>query len=95
MSIVEETLKKYLEKHGARILSIATISGQKEILIEVRALYRYFIPSEKYSKLQEAIKFEKEKICEKGIKVIEKNGTCYIKLSISKIRELLSDDEVC
>ncbi len=54
-ALVEAALLAYLRVHGRRILEISAPSGQTEVKIALRALFRYFSPSGRYRRLLDAL----------------------------------------
>jgi len=93
-----ETFKRYLRKHGIRILAIAKLTGQKKVKIGLKGLYRYYVEySPNYPKLEQLVKAiissEKEKsLLDKiGLKLVRMNDELYIELSVNKLEELIRE----
>ncbi len=93
-----ETLRKYLEKQGEKIVSMTKATGQKRIKIALRGLFWFYeglIP--KYPKLtmlvEEILRKNKLlKMLEKeGFKIIVYEGEYYIEASVEKILELMKN----
>ncbi len=86
--------KRYLEVQGRRILSILEITGQDKIRIEVRALYRFFEPTENFSKLSDVLgEIEKKNLWKElekvGIYLVSEDDTTFLEVSSEFLKELL------
>ncbi|RLF24712.1 MAG: hypothetical protein DRN15_01880 [Thermoprotei archaeon] len=85
--------KRYLEKHGERIISICEITGQEEVTTTIESLYWYHDSSYGYSRLDDAIREllqDEEKMKElkaKGI-VLSSDGK-LLKVKLNVIRQLM------
>ena len=76
VELLEEALKGYLKSNGKRLLALMGASGQDEVCIECRALYRYFRGSERYPRLVDALEDlfkQEEELRRRGIEV-ERRG---------------------
>ncbi len=81
-ALVEIALLAYLRVHGRRILEIATPSGQSEVKITLRALFRYFPPSGRYRRLVDALN-ECEGL---PLRIVEEGGEPSLVVPIEYVR---------
>ena len=87
--VIKKALANYLRVHGRRLYSIAQVTGQDYIDIEVSALYRYHEPTERYPKIMIAI----NEVLNSGGKIdeelilVKRNDEVYIRIPIRKIPE--------
>jgi len=91
--VVLKALKAYLKVHGDRVASLAELTGQREVVIEVRALYRYHEPSARYPRLEAAIHDlvgSGGRLADIG-EVIVNGRAAYVRLPVAKLRELQRD----
>ena len=91
-----ETFRKYLKKHGKRILSIAELTGQKKVKIGLKGLYWYYEEySPDYPKLEHLVKAiirsreEMSRLNSLGIKFVKMNNELYVELSVDKLKEIV------
>ena len=81
-ALVEIALLAYLRVHGRRILEIAAPSGQSEVKIALRALFRYFSPSGRYRRLVDALND-----CEGlPLRIVEEGGEPSLVVPIEYVR---------
>jgi len=93
--VLLNALKEYLRIQGTRILSVLEITSQDRIRIEVRALYRYFKPTQRFRKLSDTLrKLENEKLREElekiGINLVMEDDTLFLEISKNYIKKLLN-----
>lgn len=101
MSLVNyfmETFKKYLKKHGRRILSIAKLTGQRKVKIGLKGLYWYYEEySPNYPKLEHLVegilndKVELSKLNKLGIRFVRMDKELYVELNIKILENLLKN----
>ncbi|GEM_PF-1089971 len=85
------TLKEYLKVHGRRIIEIASLTGQDTITISIRALFRYYTPTEKYPKLMNAInEVSREALENMGLK-LEENDELKVRAKLSFIKRIVKE----
>ena len=75
---VLEALRSYLKSNGRRILSILRALSQDEVAIEIHALYSYFVPRAKLSRLEKAV----EILANAGVRKLAKGVSLEISDSI-------------
>ncbi|MCD6369669.1 MAG: hypothetical protein J7L38_07740 [Thermoproteales archaeon] len=93
INILVNTLKRYLQKHGKRILTLTSLTNQRNVRVEVNALFRYFLPTPEYDKLEKLLeKIPLTRLEEKGIKLIADGKQRYFVLSTVFIRRLMEED---
>ncbi len=90
------TFKKYLGKHGKRILSIAKITGQKKVKIGLKGLYWFYKEySPNYPRLEYLVKDilndkdELTKLNALGIRLVKIDHEIYIELDIKTLENIL------
>ncbi len=91
--VVLRALKAYLRAHGDRVVSLTELTGQREVTIEVRALYRYHEPSTEYPRLEEAVRALAEsggRLADVG-EVVVSGRAAYVRLPVAKLAELRRD----
>ncbi len=89
-------LNEYLKVQGPRIISVLEITGQDRIRIEVRALYRYFEPTENFEKMSDALHEIMDKklhggLEEYGVNLVAENDTLFLEVSKNYVKKLLSN----
>jgi len=98
IEVFVKTLRKYLEKHGEKIVSMTKATGQKKIKIALRGLFWFYeadIPE--YPKLTMLVEeiMRRRKLLEileqRGFKIITYENEYYIEAPVEKILELISE----
>ncbi len=86
-ALVEMALLAYLRVHGRRILEVAAPSGQSEVRIALRALFRYFSPSGRYRKLVNAL----SDCDELPLRIVEEDGEPSLVVPLEYVRRAGSE----
>jgi len=89
-------LNEYLKVQGPRIISVLEITGQDRIRIEVRALYRYFEPTENFEKVSDVLREIIDKklhggLEKYGINLVAENDTLSLEVSKNYVKKLLNN----
>ena len=93
IEVLIQALNNYLTVHSKRIISFLKLTNQQKVMIEIRALYRYFTPSIKYARLEDVIKeLIAKNVTEIGdteIILKTKNSNAYLEVPISYIENVI------
>ena len=93
VDVLIQALDNYLSIHGKRILSLIKLTKQKKVVIEAQALYRYFIPHKRYTRLEDVVKELKNKnvteIGDTQISLKIEDGKAYLEVPGSYIKKII------
>ena len=88
-------LKRYLSRHGARILSITGIIGQRQVRISLDSLFHYHEPLPEYPRLMDAVRAileqrsQLERLNKVGVTIDKEGDSYFIRSTRKVIHELI------
>jgi len=93
------TFLAYIASNGRRLVSLARALGQDEVLIELRALFKYHDPSTGFRKLEEAAERvlesaeEKEGLGKLGLRIVKKDDSIYLVTTVEELERKVKELE--
>ena len=89
----------YIASNGRRLVSLARALGQSEVLIELRALFKYHDPSTGFRRLEETVEcilesVEERKALERlGLNVAKRNDAVYLVITTDDLERKVEELE--